>query len=50
MRAVYRGWIINETDDGGVKAKKGEEAIIGQYEDVIREIDNREFRKQEEEI
>ena len=49
MRSVYRGWIINEADDG-VKAKKGEEVIIGQYEDVIREIDNREFRKQEEEI
>ncbi len=43
MCAVYRGWIINERDDG-VKAKKGEEVIIGQYEDVIREIDNREFK------
>jgi hypothetical protein len=50
MCIVYRGWIVSETDDGGVKAKKGEEVIIGQYEDVLREIDNREFRKQEEEI
>ncbi len=55
MHTVYRGWLlsIEKTNDETAEvttAKKNHETIKGIYENVVREIDRIEFKKQEEEI
>lgn len=45
MLKVYRGWIFNEKTEGILEAKKGEETITGEFEDIVPKIDKIEYEE-----
>lgn len=46
MYRVYRGWIFtNDSTEEEAEAKKGREVLMGDYHDIIVEIDKREYRR-----
>lgn len=46
MYRVYRGWIFtNDSTEEEAEAKKGKEVLMGNYHDIIVEIDRREYRR-----
>lgn len=45
MLKVYRGWIFDEKDGAILEAKKGEETITGEFEDIIPKIDKIEYEE-----
>lgn len=50
MLRVYRGWIFtNDSTEEEAEAKKGKEILMGNYHDIIVEIDRRAYKEMHDE-
>lgn len=45
MLKVYRGWIFNEKSGAILEAKKGDQTITGEFEEIVPKIDKIEYEE-----